>query len=160
MDALEDASCVGYTEHRNEFAMIWIDPPYDVDKVSIISVAERVEKQARYIKQSGAEHFAIIDFVIEPCQGHIGFKNEALIQDDLRGNKEWEQPFPILICYIYDGLKHFIQYQYNERNLAIGNFMFKILSLKIQPGDSRLMDFKIATHIGLREIFQKIKADE
>ncbi|WP_088835303.1 hypothetical protein [Paenibacillus tyrfis] len=141
-------------------ATIWIDPPYEVDKVSIISVAERVEKQARYIRQSGAEHFAIIDFVIEPCQGLIGFKNEALIQDDLRGNKKWEQLFPMLICCIYDGLNHFIQYQYNERNLAIGNFIFKIMSLKIQSGDSKLMDFKIATHIGLREIFQNKEAVE
>lgn len=140
--------------------MIWIDPPYEVDKVSIISVAERVEKQARYVRQSGAEHFAIINFVIEPCQGHIGFKNEALIQGDLRENKEWEQQFPILICYIYDALKRFLQYQYNERNLAFGNFMFKLMSLEILPGDSKLMDFGIATHIGLREIFQDKEADE
>ncbi|KZE48836.1 hypothetical protein AV540_16375 [Brevibacillus parabrevis] len=134
--------------------MIWITPPYEVDKVSINTVTERVEKQARYIRQSGSEHYAIVDFVIEPCQGHIGFKNEALIQDDLKGNKEWEQLFPILICCIYDALKDFIQYQYHERNLAIGNFKFKLISLKIQPGDSRVMDFKIATYIGLREIFE------
>lgn len=141
--------------------MIWIDPPYEVDKVSIISVEEQVEKQARYIRQgAGAEHYAIINFVIEPCQGHIGFKNEALIQDDLRGNKELEQLFPVLICYIYDALKKFILYQYNERNLAIGNFMFKLMSLKIHPGDSKLMDFGIATHIGLREIFQNKEVDE
>lgn len=140
--------------------MIWIHPPYEVDKVSIISVAERVEKQARYVRQSGAEHFAIINFVIEPCQGHIGFKNEALIQEDLRENKEWEQRFPILICHIYDALKRFLQYQYNERNLAIGNFMFKLMGLIIHPRDSKSMDFGIATHIGLREIFQDKEADE
>jgi len=104
--------------------MIWINPPYERDQVSVISIAERVEKQARFIRQSGSEHFAIINFVIEPYQGHIGFKNEALIQDDLKANKEWEQLFPILICSIYDGLKKFIQYQNNEKNLAIGNFMF------------------------------------
>ncbi|ATF11602.1 hypothetical protein A616_06275 [Brevibacillus brevis X23] len=138
--------------------MIWIKPPYEVDKVSIINVMELVEKQARYIRQAGSEHYAIVDFVIEPCQGHIGFKNEALIQDDLKGNTEWEQQFPILICCIYDALKEFIHYQYHERNLAIGNFTFKLMSLEIRPGDSRVMDFKIATYIALREIFEKYEA--
>ncbi|KQO18463.1 hypothetical protein [Paenibacillus sp. Leaf72] len=140
--------------------MIWIHPPYDVEKVSIISVVERIEKQTRYIRQAGSEHFAIIDFVIEPCQGHIGFINEALIQDDLRGNKEWEQMFPMIICYIFDAVKSFIQFQYNERKLAIGHFKFKLMSLRIHPGDSKLMDFAIATHIGLREIFKNEDADE
>lgn len=134
----------------------WIDPPYEKDKVSIISVVERVEKQARCIQQSGPPgRFAIIDFVIEPYQGHIVFENEALIQDDLRGNKEWEQAFPEVICCIYDALNKFIQFQYNERNLAIGNFKFKLMRLEIRPIDSKLMDFAFATAIGLNEIFQK-----
>ncbi|WP_179090286.1 hypothetical protein MHI37_02725 [Paenibacillus sp. FSL H8-0548] len=37
-----------------------------------------------------SEHFAIISFVVEPCEGHIGFQNEAVIQADLRGNKNLE----------------------------------------------------------------------
>ncbi|MWC29206.1 hypothetical protein [Paenibacillus sp. MMS18-CY102] len=56
--------------------MIWISPPYDADQVSVISVTERIEKQARYVRQgAGAEHYAIIHFVIEPGGGHIGFAN-------------------------------------------------------------------------------------
>ncbi|MFX3631361.1 MAG: hypothetical protein ACE3L7_19440 [Candidatus Pristimantibacillus sp.] len=134
--------------------MIWIHPPYEVAKVSIHSVVEHVEKQARYIRQAGAEHFAFIEFAIEPCHGHIGFKNEALIQEDLRGNKEWEQTFPMIVCHIYDALKKFIQFQYDEKNQAIGNFNFILKNIVIHPSDSRLMDFSIATHIGLTEIFQ------
>lgn len=117
--------------------MIWINPPYEDDKVSMITVTECIEKQARYIRQGGSEHYAVVDFVIEPCQGHIGFKNEALIQDDLKGNKEW---------------------QYHKRNLAIGNFKFKLKSITIHHGDSKVMDFKIATYIGLREIFKNVEA--
>ncbi|MGG4445624.1 hypothetical protein HP398_08810 [Brevibacillus sp. HB1.4B] len=138
--------------------MIWINPPYEVEEVSIITVTEWVEKQARYIRQAGPDHYAIVDFVIEPCQGLIGFKNEALIQDDLKGNTEWERLFPILICCIYDALKEYIQYQYHERNLAIGNFMFKLISLEIRPGSTRLTDFKIATLIGLKEVFENNEA--
>lgn len=133
--------------------MIWIKQPYEVDKVSIMSIAEPVEKQASYIRQGGSEHFARIHFVLEPCQGLIGFTNEALLQDDLRGNREWEQHFPILVCCIYDGIRKFVQYQYEERNLAIGNFMFILKDLQILPGDSRFMDFGIATLMGLSEVF-------
>jgi hypothetical protein len=140
--------------------MIWITTPYEEDKVSIVSVTERIQKEARYIRQCGSEHYAIINFVMEPCQGHICFDNEALIQEDLRGNKEWGRLFPIIICNIYDALKDFIKYQYTERNVAIGHFKFKLVSLEIRPGDSRLMDFKIATHIGLREIFHDKAANE
>ncbi|MFF2483797.1 hypothetical protein [Paenibacillus sp. NPDC058071] len=134
--------------------MLWIDPPYEKDKVSIVSITAKVEKQARFIRQSGSEHYALIEFVIEPCQGHIGFNNEAIIQEDLRGNKEWEQRFPLLICRIYDSLKQFIHNQYDEKNQAVGNFIFTLTSLDINPFDSRIMDYGIATHIGLREIFE------
>ncbi|WP_379358271.1 MULTISPECIES: hypothetical protein [unclassified Paenibacillus] len=141
--------------------MIWIQPPYEWDKVSIISVEKRVEKQARYVRQNGSEHFAIIDFIIEPYEGSsICFENEALIQDDLKGNKEWERLFPILVINIYEGLNMFIENQYNEKNRAIGNFKFKLVSLAIHPLDSKFMDFKIATYIGLRDIFDPIESDK
>ncbi|MCG7406522.1 hypothetical protein MH117_03765 [Paenibacillus sp. ACRRX] len=133
---------------------IWIFPPYEKDKVSIISVVERVEQRARYIRQSGPPgRFAIIDFVIEPYEGGIVFENEARLQDDLRGDIEWELAFPMVICSIYDGLKMFIQYKYNDSDLAIGNFKFKLKSLEIHKYDSKLTDFAIATTIGLNEIF-------
>lgn len=133
---------------------LWIFPPYEKDEVSIISVLEPVEKQARYIRQSGPPgRFAIIDFVIEPYEGGIVFENEARLQDNLRGNIEWELAYPMVICSVYDGLKKFIDYRYNDSNLAIGNFKFKLKSLEIHKIDSKLTDFAIATSMGLNEIF-------
>lgn len=133
---------------------LWIFPPYEKDKASIISVAEPVEKEARYIRQSGPPgRFAFLDFVIEPYDGGIVFENEARLQDDLRDNMDWELAFPMVICSVYDGVRKFIEYRYNDRNLAIGNFKFKLKRLIIHQYDSKLTDFAIATAIGLNEIF-------
>lgn len=133
---------------------LWIFPPYELEKVSIISVAECVDKQARYIRQSGPPgRFAIIDFEIEPYEGGIVFENEARLQDDLRDNIEWELAFPMVICSVYDGVRKFIHYRYDDSNLAIGNFKFKLKRLDIHQYDSKLTDFAIATAIGLNEIF-------
>lgn len=133
---------------------LWIQPPYEKENGSIISVVEPVEKQARYVRQSGPPgRFAIIEFVIEPYENGIVFENEARLQEDLRDNNKWELAFPMMICSIYDSLKRFIHHKYNDSNLKIGNFKFKLKRLYIHEYDSRSTDFAMATAIGLNEIF-------
>lgn len=134
---------------------IEIFPPYEKEKVSIISVLERIDKKARFVRQSGPPgRFASIDIVIEPYEGSIIFENEARIQEDLKGDNEWELGFPMIVCAIFDALKSYIQNSYDEHNLAIGNFKFKLINIDIHKYDSKLMDYKIATLMGLKDVFK------
>lgn len=109
----------------------------------------------RYVRQSGSEHFAIIQYSIEPASGEtaILFKNEAVISASYRESTHWQRMFQLYVYFTAEGICDSADYRFKEDGIAIGGIQITLLQLEFHESDSRYMDYKIAGSMLLKNCF-------
>ncbi|GEM_PF-4270153 len=111
----------------------------------------------RYIKQGGSEHYAVIQFQIKQRIGSSGlfFRNLALPEDRIKGNRHAERMFRVFVLMVYEGIQAFVDTQYKENGIAFGGIEICLFQLNLHEADSRLMDFKIVGHMILADYLKR-----
>jgi len=117
----------------------------------LISVSEKIEGIAKYVRQSGGNQFAMVKYLIEPFESEypIIFVNEVEISDHLHAN------FLCFLNAVKDGIEDTVNFHYTEDNKKIGCIKISILELLTHDNDSRIISHKIAGSLIIRNNFKR-----
>lgn len=131
---------------------------YDSAAVTLtLNEEQEMNDWVRYIKQSGSEHFAVIQYSVKPAAGEsaILFKNEAVLSEQYRESTHWQRMFRLYVYFVAEGIRSFADFRFEEDKTAIGGIQITLLNLEFHEADSRSMDYKIAGSMLMRNCFPK-----
>lgn len=139
---------------------IFISIKYDKNARPAWTINKTIVQNARYVKQSCSyDKFAVFTLTFEPYFSDVDptvyFVNQAFLQSDLAGNREYEIDFISYVNAIHQRLEEEFN-NLHDNNKPIINVKITLTDLYINTIDSSEMCYKIATHLA----FNKVMVDE
>jgi hypothetical protein len=139
---------------------ISLNTKYDKNVRPAWTINKTIVQHARYVKQSCSyDKFAVSTLTFEPYYSDVDptvyFVNQASIQSDLAGNREYENDFISYVSAIHQRLEEEFN-NLHDNNKTIINVKITLTDLYINTTDSSEMCYKIATHLA----FNKVMVDE